>query len=103
MATPDEKWPTASFEEKYQMMMSSMSEAVQKQAAQNAIHLCLCNQCPTNIDSGEINRVYCTLGKSNSIQDQKGCLCFECPLTKTMSMRWSYYCMQGSAVDLSEL
>jgi hypothetical protein len=103
MTTPDEKWPTASFEEKYQMMIGSMSEAAQKQAAQNTIHLCLCNKCPTNTDTGEINRVYCTFGKSNATQNQKGCRCSECPITKTMSMRWEYYCMQGSAVDLSNL
>ncbi|MFX1565587.1 MAG: hypothetical protein ACFFCH_06315 [Promethearchaeota archaeon] len=30
MTTPDEKWPTASFEEKYQMMLDSMSKNQQK-------------------------------------------------------------------------
>jgi len=103
MTTPDEKWPTASFEEKYQMMMGSMSKDQQKRSAQNVVHLCLCNKCPTNNNTGEINRVYCTLGKSNSFQEKKGCLCSECPITKTMSMRWGYYCIQGSAVDLSNL
>ena len=84
-------------------MMGSMSQAQQKQAAQNAVHLCLCAQCPTNTESGEVNRVYCTFGKSDSIREQKRCLCSECPLTKTMSMRWEYYCMKGSALDLSDL
>jgi hypothetical protein len=103
MTTPDEKWPTASFESKFEMMIGHMSKTEQKQAAQNIIHLCLCNKCPTNSETGEIDRVYCTFGKSESIQEQKGCLCSGCPITKTMSMRWEYYCMQGSAVDLSDL
>jgi len=103
MATPDEKWPTASFEEKYSMMMGRMSEADQKRAAQNVIHLCQCNRCPTNTETGEINAVYCTFGKSEGIQERKECLCSECSITKTMSMRWNYYCNQGSAVELSNL
>ncbi len=103
MATPDEKWPTASFEEKYSMMMGSMSEADQKRSAQNVIHLCQCNRCPTNTETGEINAVYCTFGKSEGINEQKECLCAGCSITKTMSMRWNYYCTQGSAVELSNL
>jgi len=103
MATPDEKWATASFEEKYSMMMGSMSEADQKRSAQNVIHLCRCNKCQTNTETGEINAVYCTLGKSEGISEQRGCLCSECSITKTMSMRWKYYCTQGSAVGLSNL
>ena len=103
MATPDEKWPTASFEAKFEMLMSSMSEAEQRRAAQNTIHLCLCSRCPTNAAIAEIKGVYCTFGKSDAIQEVKGCLCLGCPITKTMSMRWEYYCMQGSAMDLSDL
>lgn len=103
MTTSDEKWPTASFESKYEMMMGSMSEKEQRQAARNVVHLCLCRKCPTNSETGEINMVYCTFGKSNSIQEQKECLCSECAITKTMSMRWEYYCIQGSAVELSDL
>lgn len=103
MASPDEKFPTANFEEKYQMMMGSMSEADQKRAAENVIHLCQCSKCPTNTETGEINAVYCTFGKSEAIQEQKGCLCSECSITKTMSLRWEYYCIQGSAVDLSKI
>ena len=103
MASPDERFPTASFEEKYQMMMGSMSEAEQKRAAQNVIHLCQCNKCSTNCATGEINAVFCTFGKSDEIIEEKDCFCSECSITKTMSMRWEYYCTKGSAVNLSDL
>ncbi len=103
MASPDEKWPTASFEEKYEMMMGSMSEVDPKRSAEQVFYMCQCVKCPTSIETGETNAVFCTIRKSEVIQEQKGCLCSECGLTKTMSMRWEYYCTQGSAVDLSDL
>lgn len=103
MATPDEKWPTASFEEKYEMMMGSMSEVDPKRSAEQVLHMCQCVKCPTSTEAGETNAVFCTIGKSDVIHEQKGCLCSECGLTRTMSMRWGYYCTQGSAVELSDL
>lgn len=103
MSDPIEKWPTSSFEEKYEMMMGSMSEAEQKRSAVEVIHLCQCDKCPTNIEVGEINAVYCTFGKREMIQEKKECLCVECSITKTMSLRWDYYCTQGSGVELSDL
>ena len=103
MATPDEKWPTASFEEKYEMMMGSMSKADQKRSVEQLVHMCQCSKCPTYQGTGETNLVFCTLGKSEAIQEQKGCLCQQCGVTKTMSMRWDHYCARGSAVELSDL
>ena len=103
MSDPIEKWPTSSFEEKYEMLMGSMSEADQKRAAENVIHLCQCSKCPNNTETGDINAVYCTFGKSEAINEHKGCICSECSITKTMSMRWDYYCAKGSTVELSDL
>ena len=103
MVSPDERFLTASFEEKYEMMLGSMSEVEQKRAAQNVIHLCQCSKCSTIAETGEINAVYCTFGKSEAINEHKGCLCSECSITKTMSMRWDYYCAKGSTVELSDL
>ncbi|MFQ5834192.1 MAG: DUF2769 domain-containing protein, partial [Candidatus Thorarchaeota archaeon] len=91
------------FEEKYGAMMAGMSEAEQKRSAEQVLHLCQCDRCPTSTGAGETNAVLCTLGKSGVIQEQKGCLCSECSITKTMSLRWNYYCTQGSALELSNL
>ena len=103
MANHDEKWPTASFEEKFSMMMGNMSEADQKRSAGQVLHMCQCVKCLTSVDIGETNAVFCTLGKSEVIHEHKGCLCSECGITKTMSMRWDYYCTKGSAVELSDI
>ena len=83
--------------------MGGMSEADQKRAAENVIHLYQCSKCPTNCATGEINAVFCTFGKNQEIIEQKGCFCSECSTTKTMSMRWDYFCTQGSAVELSDI
>ncbi|MHA2432214.1 MAG: DUF2769 domain-containing protein [Candidatus Thorarchaeota archaeon] len=98
-----ETWKSDTFEAKYKALMGGMSEADQKRSAQQVIHLCQCNRCPTNTETGEINAVYCTFGKREMIHEQKGCLCSECSITRTMSLRWDYYCTQGSAVELSDL
>ena len=103
MANPDEKWPTASFEEKYGMLMGKMSEADQKRSEEQLRYLCLCSKCPTNSKAGETNAIFCNKGKREVILEQKGCLCPECGVTRTMSLRWDYYCNRGSAVELSDL
>jgi hypothetical protein len=103
MADIEERWKTATFEEKYQAMMASMSEPEQKQSAEQVEFICLCRNCSTYTGSGETTVAFCTSGKSNAIQEQKDCLCSTCPITKTMSMRWEYYCKQGSALELSDL
>jgi hypothetical protein len=94
---------SASFEEKYKSMMGGMSEADQKKSAGQVLHLCQCNKCPTYAGTDETDLVFCTLGKSEAIRDKKGCLCSTCSITKTMSLRWDYYCIQGSALQLSDL
>ncbi|MFX0169780.1 MAG: DUF2769 domain-containing protein [Candidatus Hodarchaeota archaeon] len=103
MSDIEERWKTATFEEKYKAMMTSMSEAEQKRGVEQVNYMCLCNRCPTYIRSRETTVGFCSTKKSESIQTQKGCLCSTCPVTKTMSLRWEYYCTQGSALDLSDL
>jgi len=98
-----ETWKTDSFEAKYKAMMAGMSEADQKKSAVQVLHLCKCSKCPTCTGSGETDLVFCALGKSTVIHERKGCLCLQCAITKTMSLRWNYYCTRGSAVELSDL
>lgn len=98
-----ETWKSDSFEAKYRAMIAGMSQADQKKSAVQVLHLCQCSKCPTCAGSGETDLVFCTLGKSAIIHEQKGCLCSECAISKTMSLRWDYYCTHGSAVELSDL
>ncbi|UCE12725.1 MAG: DUF2769 domain-containing protein [Candidatus Heimdallarchaeota archaeon] len=103
MTSDDERFPTASFEEKFKMF-AVMTDSQREAAAENVIHFCkdYCGKCPTNQGTGETARAFCSLGKSEVIQEQKGCLCGQCPISKTMSLRWDYYCTQGKALELSE-
>ena len=98
-----ETWAKDSFEAKYKAMMGQMSEADIKRSAEQVLYLCQCAKCATNCETGEINAVYCTFGKNEMNKEDKGCLCSDCPITKTMSLRWDHYCIRGSAVDLSDL
>lgn len=98
-----ETWAKDSFEAKYKAMMSGMSEADIKRSAIEVLHFCQCTKCPTNTEHGEITAVYCTLGQKDHALERKGCLCSGCAITKTMSLRWDYYCIKGSAVSLSDL
>lgn len=103
MASDEEKFPAATFEEKFKML-AVMSDTDRERASENVLYICkdYCGKCPTNQGTGEINLAFCTLGKSTVIQEQKGCLCGQCPITKTMSLRWDYYCIRGKALELSE-
>ncbi len=103
MANLEESWSTATFEDKVKIM-AHMSEKDQKRNAENVIGFCkdYCGKCPTYKGTGETKLGFCTLGKSSVIEEQKGCLCSQCPISRTMSLRWDHYCTQGSAMELSE-
>ncbi|RLI57158.1 MAG: DUF2769 domain-containing protein [Candidatus Thorarchaeota archaeon] len=96
-----ENWKEATFEEKYASMMAGMSVEDQRKSAQQVIHLCLCSRCPTYKEAEHEGLVFCTLGKSQSMHEKNGCLCSECSVTRTMSLRWEYYCLQGAATELA--
>ncbi len=99
----EEHFANATFEEKMKLM-AHMSEADQARSVENAIGFCAeyCGKCPTYEGTGETALVFCTLGKSSIIAEQKGCLCAQCPIAKTMSLRWDQYCIKGKAMELSE-
>lgn len=98
-----ENWQNASFEQKYKSMMAGMSEDQIRKSAEQVIHLCQCAKCPSYTEGEEGTLVFCTLGTNDSMGEKKGCLCSTCAVTKTMSLRWEYYCIQGTAVELSDL
>jgi hypothetical protein len=103
MTSPDERFRKATYEEKLKMM-AVMSEVDQRRAAENIPYFCkdYCGKCPTRNGTGETSLVFCALGKSSIIRQQKGCLCAQCPISRTMSLRWDHYCIRGKATELSE-
>ncbi|MHA1772448.1 MAG: DUF2769 domain-containing protein [Candidatus Thorarchaeota archaeon] len=98
-----ENWSSATFEQKYKSLMGGMTPEQQKKNVENVVHLCQCSKCPTREACGEEDLVFCIIGKLSHPVEQNGCLCSSCSLTKTMSLRWDYYCIRGSAIELSDL
>ncbi len=100
----EENFNNATYEEKMKMLYSKMTPKQQKESREQVIYMCreYCGKCPSYIGTGEKNLAFCMMGKSSIITEKKGCLCSECPITKTMSLRWRYYCTEGSAMELSQ-
>ena len=100
----EENFKTATFEEKMKMLYSKMSEKQQKDSREQIIYMCResCGKCPSHKGTGEESLAFCMGEKSSIITEKKGCLCGQCPITKTMSLRWEYYCTEGNAIELSQ-
>lgn len=103
MTDSEENFSTAPFEEKMKMM-AHMSEADLARTVENVIGFCedYCGKCPTYKGTGETTLAFCALGKSSIIHEEKDCLCTQCPISRTMSLRWDHYCTRGKATELSE-
>ena len=100
----EENYKTATFEEKMKMIYGKMSAKQQKNSREQVIYMCreYCGNCPTYKGTGEESLAFCMVGKSPVITEKKGCLCGQCPITRTMSLRWQYYCTEGTATELSQ-
>jgi Protein of unknown function (DUF2769) len=99
----DEYFKAATFEEKMKMLYGKMTEKQKRENREQVIYMCksYCGKCPSYRGTGEKGFAFCFEGKSSVITQKKGCLCGKCPILKTMSLRWGYYCMNGSALELS--
>jgi len=60
-----------------------------------------CGKSPSYQGTRETNLAFCSIGKSSLKKEKKGCLCKQCPVTKMMSLRWDFYCIDGNALELS--
>ena len=100
----EENFKTATYEEKMNMLYSKMSEKQQKDSREQVIYMCrdYCGKCPSYKGTGEKSCAFCMVGKSSVITEKKACLCGQCPITRTMSLRWGYYCTDGNANELSQ-
>ena len=59
-----------------------------------------CGKCPSYEGTVETDLIFCAMGKSDKITEEKGCICGKCPITEEMGLRWSYYCTRGSSGEL---
>ena len=101
----EENFKTATFEEKLEMFYGKMTEKQWNDSIEQVIYMCreYCGQCPSHEGTGEESLAFCMVGKSSVITEKKICLCIQCPITKTMSLRWEYYCTDGNAIGLSQV
>jgi hypothetical protein len=104
MMADEAYFKASTFEEKYKVLATGKwTPADRKRSAEQLAYMCLCGSCPSYVGTGETQLVFCTIGKSESMPKQRECLCVKCGVTRTMSMRWKYYCTEGSAFELSDL
>lgn len=100
----EEYYKATTFEEKMNMLYSKMSEKEKKNSREQVIYMCndYCGKFPSYEGTGEESLAFCMEGKSSIISEKKECLCGQCPITKMMSLRWSYYYAEGNAMELSQ-
>ncbi|WP_309492846.1 DUF2769 domain-containing protein [Candidatus Hecatella orcuttiae] len=88
--------------EKVLEAMAKLSPEELKAKMEESRKMCesFCGECPTYTGTGEKELLFCILGRSSVIKEQKGCLCTAgCPVQKNMGLRWDYYCIRGSGKE----
>jgi hypothetical protein len=68
---------------------------------------CICAKCPSFVNAAKQNpsmnnkttdmheEMYCAFGKSRSIEERKGCVCFNCRNFKRFNLTDGYFCMHS--------
>lgn len=75
-------------------------QGLRDRLAEAAKASCICADCPSYVGTDETALVFCIIGKSDIIADDKGCTCRECPVQDVLALRWHDYCFKGSASEL---
>lgn len=88
----------AKFEEMMEKI-GNMSDEERQEKIQEIKDICdkYCGNCPSYLGTGETELGFCVTGKAENINEEKGCLCGDCPVTDMMGLEWGYYCTRGSA------
>ena len=74
-----------------------MSDAEKEQRISESKSKCICGECPSYTGTGETAAMFCGVGKSSVIADEKGCVCPDCPVQAEQAQRWTFYCTRGAA------
>jgi hypothetical protein len=83
------------WEQKMQAMMA-MPEENMMGHMQKLMGMCICGDCPTYKGTGETKALFCGVGKSEVVTEEKGCTCGGCPVTPQMGLTKLYYCTKGN-------
>lgn len=71
-----------------------------RERKEKALDLCICPDCPSYVE-GDAPVAYCfpTIGASDEITEEKGCLCAGCPVFEENDLQNGYYCTRGSEIE----
>ena len=58
--------------------------------------MCICKNCPSYVGTGEGGVLFCGVGKSSKITEERGCSCGLCPVVGHMGLTRLYYCTRGN-------
>jgi hypothetical protein len=85
--------------DKFEKMMSNITEEERKKVIKENKALCICPNCPSYNECAQKKgeALYCILGKSPTcITKESGCICPACPVTENMGLTKDYFCTRGS-------
>lgn len=79
------------------MECEQMDPKEMEQKKQMVLSMCICGSCPSWVACDEKGG-FCfpTIGKSNCITEENGCICGGCPVTEKMGLKNMYFCTKGS-------
>jgi len=79
--------------------MSKMDKDEQSKKIGSMKDMCICPKCPsyTSCAKNAKELLFCATGKSFMCIDQeKGCICPGCPVTKQLGLKNKFFCTKGS-------
>lgn len=88
--------------DKWEEMMKrfmAMPEAERMKQIEQSKTMCICVGCPSYRGTGETGLLFCGIGKSSIIKEEKGCSCGLCPVVVHMGLTRLYYCTRGNEKD----
>jgi hypothetical protein len=86
---------TLSMAQESDLVMKSTPQLDKKQV-DKLRSLCICGTCPSFKGTGETALLFCYVGKSSKIKNQRGCICGGCPVKKQQGLRKVYFCLFGT-------
>jgi len=85
--------------DKWEEMMKrfmAKSEAERMKQLEQSKTTCICTNCPSYRGTGEKEVLFCGIGRSSVIREEKGCSCGLCPVVAHMGLTRLYYCTRGN-------
>jgi hypothetical protein len=87
-------------------MMQRLSEMPEHERRKEICYqktMCICSRCPSYIGTDEKEVLFCSLGKSDKITQENGCICGTCPVMERMGLTRLYYCTRGNETQQREI